>query len=80
MTESLRALERDGLVARKVYAEVPARVEYSLTTLGWTLTEPLVVLSEWGTDHLADVAGARRRYTVEQSSDHPSGAKRLAAA
>ena len=37
MTESLRALERDGLVAREIFAEVPVRVEYSLTPLGWTI-------------------------------------------
>jgi DNA-binding HxlR family transcriptional regulator len=47
MTESLRALERDGLVARKIFAEVPVRVEYSLTPLGWSITEPLIALSEW---------------------------------
>jgi DNA-binding HxlR family transcriptional regulator len=60
MTESLRALERDGLVVRKVHAEVPVRVEYSLSPLGWTLTEPLVALSDWGSAHGNDVAGARR--------------------
>jgi DNA-binding HxlR family transcriptional regulator len=59
MTESLRALERDGLVIRKVYAEVPVRVEYSLSELGWTLTEPLVALSDWGSAHGNDVADAR---------------------
>ena len=36
MTESLRVLERDGLVHREIFAEVPVRVEYSLTTLGWS--------------------------------------------
>ena len=35
MTDTLRALERDGLVARRIFAEVPVRVEYSLTPLGW---------------------------------------------
>jgi DNA-binding HxlR family transcriptional regulator len=59
MTESLRALERDGLVVRKAYAEVPVRVEYSLSMLGWTLTEPLVALSDWGSAHGNDVADAR---------------------
>ena len=59
MTDSLRALERDGLVARKIFPEVPARVEYSLTPLGWTLTEPLVALAEWGEAHTEDVARAQ---------------------
>jgi DNA-binding HxlR family transcriptional regulator len=59
MTESLRALERDGLVERTIYAEVPVRVEYSLTPLGWSMTEPLVALSDWGAAHTDEVAEAR---------------------
>src|SRR3954470_16871105 len=55
MTDTLRALERDGLVSRRIFAEVPVRVEYSLTPLGWTMTEPLVALSEWGEIHAKDV-------------------------
>lgn len=47
MTDALRALERDGLVERTSVDEVPARVEYSLTALGWTMTEPLIALSDW---------------------------------
>ena len=41
MTDSLRALERDGMVSRAVFAEVPVRLEYSLTPLGWSLSELL---------------------------------------
>jgi DNA-binding HxlR family transcriptional regulator len=52
MTDTLRALERDGLVSRKVFAEVPARVEYSLTPLGWTTTEPLMALAAWGDSYM----------------------------
>jgi DNA-binding HxlR family transcriptional regulator len=59
MTDSLRALERDGVVARRIFPEVPARVEYSLTPLGWTITEPLVALAEWGGAHANEVAQAR---------------------
>ena len=56
LTQTLRALERDGLVARRVVAEVPARVEYSLTPLGWSLTGPLMAMYEWSAEHLT-VAG-----------------------
>src|SRR4051794_3835808 len=62
MTDALRALERDGLVGRRVFAEVPVRVEYSLTPLGWTIAEPLMALSEWGEVHAPDVAEARTKY------------------
>jgi DNA-binding HxlR family transcriptional regulator len=62
LTDSLRGLERDGLVERTVYAEVPARVEYSLTPLGWSATELLMALAEWAADHWPDVEAARIRY------------------
>jgi DNA-binding HxlR family transcriptional regulator len=78
LTETLRALERDGLVVRQIYAEVPVRVEYSLTTLGWTVTEPLVALSEWSEAHAAEVSIARRHYRSgsgpEGASEQPSAA------
>ncbi len=59
MTECLRGLERDGLVTRRIYAQVPVRVEYNLTQLGWTTTEAIVALSDWAKDHSADVTRAR---------------------
>jgi DNA-binding HxlR family transcriptional regulator len=52
LTQTLRALERDGLIARRVYPEVPPRVEYSLTPLGWSLTGPLMAMYEWAAEHL----------------------------
>jgi DNA-binding HxlR family transcriptional regulator len=51
MIDTLRALARDGIVDREIFAEVPARVEYSLTALGWSLSEPLIALAEWGQAH-----------------------------
>jgi DNA-binding HxlR family transcriptional regulator len=68
MIDTLRALERDGLVTRKVFAEVPPRVEYSLTPLGWTLAEPLIALSEWGEQHGPRVTEARRQRAFGDSS------------
>ena len=62
LTDSLRGLERDGFVDRNVYAEVPVRVEYSLTALGWSATELLMALADWADEHLADVEQARLRY------------------
>src|SRR5215210_3301048 len=61
LTETLRSLERDGLVDRRVFAEVPPRVEYSLTRLGWTLTEPLMTMYEWAEAHIDEVRLARAR-------------------
>ena len=62
LTDSLRGLERDGFVDRTVYAEVPVRVEYSLTALGWSATELLIALADWADEHLTDVEQARLRY------------------
>jgi DNA-binding HxlR family transcriptional regulator len=76
LTDSLRSLERDGLVERHVYAEVPARVEYSLTALGWSATELLMVLADWADEHLGDVEEARSRYE-EASRPTPVASTRL---
>jgi DNA-binding HxlR family transcriptional regulator len=54
LTQTLRMLERRGLVARRAYAEVPPRVEYSLTPLGWSITGLLMSLYEWSAAHLHD--------------------------
>jgi DNA-binding HxlR family transcriptional regulator len=63
MTDTLRALERDGFVVRRIYAEVPLRVEYSLTPLGWAITQPLMTLAEWDGLHNEEVRQARVLYT-----------------
>lgn len=52
LTRQLRELEDDGIVSRKVYAEVPPKVEYSLTEFGWSLEELLRHLQQWGRDSL----------------------------
>ena len=53
LTQKLRELERDEIIRRKVYAEVPPRVEYSLTTYGRTLRPILELMSSWGNRHRA---------------------------
>src|ERR1700733_2000461 len=62
LTQTLRAVERDGLVLRTVYPAVPVRVEYALTPLGQTLREPLKALTEWSVRHVAEVIAAREEY------------------
>jgi DNA-binding HxlR family transcriptional regulator len=52
LTNQLRELEQDGLVARQVYAQVPPKVEYSLTPLGETMTPILRALKAWGDKNL----------------------------
>lgn len=51
LTDNLRALEEDGLVEREVFAEVPPRVEYSLSEVGKTLKPVLDAMKDWGTDY-----------------------------
>ena len=62
LTQTLRNLERDGIVTRKVYAEVPPRVEYTLTELGETLAEPLRVIRDWAEANIEAVTGAQLEY------------------
>jgi DNA-binding HxlR family transcriptional regulator len=59
LSETLKALERDGLVRRQVFAERPVRVEYSLTPLGRSLTGPLFAIWEWSNTHFEAVIAAR---------------------
>jgi DNA-binding HxlR family transcriptional regulator len=79
MTDTLRSLEHDGLVSREVFAEMPARVEYSLTPLGWAITEPLVALAEWGEVHGPEVQASRAR-ARKQELERPPAAIRPEAA
>lgn len=62
LTVTLRGMERDGLVTRTVYPEVPPRVEYALTRLGATLRQLVRGLVEWSGAHLTEVDTARAAY------------------
>lgn len=66
LTLTLRNLERDGLVTRKVHPEIPPRVEYGLTELGQTLTGPISALWDWASEHREAVAAARMVYDGAQ--------------
>jgi len=61
LTDTLRRLERDGLVQREVYAVVPPKTEYTLTELGASLIEPLSALCHWAETRLGEVQAARVR-------------------
>src|ERR1700716_3330376 len=59
LTQTLRSLERDGLVQRKVHPVIPPRVDYALTRLGRTLIEPLQGLCRWSEKHLPELQANR---------------------
>ena len=62
LTQTLRTLERDGLVTRTVTASVPVRVDYELTELGLTLLPVLAALKQWSEAHFPEIEDAREAY------------------
>ena len=62
LTQTLRGLERDGLITRTVHAEVPPRVDYALTPLGRSLLGLVSALETWAETHIDDVQAARAVY------------------
>ncbi|MEV0847816.1 helix-turn-helix domain-containing protein [Streptomyces sp. NPDC049954] len=66
LTRTVRHLERDGLVSRTAFPEVPPRVEYELTARGRTLIEPAVKLAEWAADHNADIERSQAEYDARE--------------
>ncbi|WP_225993605.1 winged helix-turn-helix transcriptional regulator [Actinomadura rudentiformis] len=62
LTQTLRGLERDGLLIRTVTPSVPVRVDYELTPLGLSLLDPIRHLKEWAEAHMAEVDKAREEY------------------
>jgi len=62
LTQTLRGLERDGLIRRTVYPEVPPHVEYDLTVMGRTLFEPITAVSRWAQEHISEVTVAQQVY------------------
>lgn len=61
LTSTLRSLVADGLIAREAFAEVPPRVEYSLTVLGQSLREPVAALRRWAELNVAMIEDSRCR-------------------
>ena len=64
LTETLRSMERDGLLTRTQAPGVPPRVDYALTDLGFTLTAPMDALRAWAQDHAAEVLASREGHDV----------------
>jgi DNA-binding HxlR family transcriptional regulator len=72
LTVTLRHLERDGLVERTIYPEVPPRVEYRLTPMGQSLHEVIKALVVWTEEHQQQISAARDAYDV-MASTKPAG-------
>lgn len=62
LTQTLRSLERDGLITRTIYPEVPPRVEYTLTPLGETLTQALAAIRHWAEANINEVVASQQEY------------------
>ncbi|MFC3027060.1 winged helix-turn-helix transcriptional regulator [Roseomonas sp. CGMCC 1.13459] len=62
LSQTLKGLERDGLVRRTAFPTVPVTVEYAITPLGATLAERLDLLRDWAERHIAEVQAAQTRY------------------
>jgi DNA-binding HxlR family transcriptional regulator len=73
LTQTLRTLERDGLITRTVYAQVPPRVDYELTGLGLSLLGPLSVLREWAESNVPSILDARDAYDDARVGALPEG-------
>lgn len=71
LTQTLRALERDGLVARTVYPTVPPRVEYALTEPGSDIARLTNAIAEWSYLHTAPILAARERFDAREASLEP---------
>lgn len=69
LTVTLKTLEADGLVSRKMYAQVPPKVEYTLTEIGTSLLPSLAQLTKWASEHMPAIKASREQYykTAEAS-------------
>ncbi len=68
LTVTLRGLERDGLVTRRLTPIIPPRVDYQLTELGRSLCEPVIALGAWAQRHAAAIESAQRRFDRQKEA------------
>lgn len=69
LTQTLRAMERDGLVTRTIHPVIPPRVDYELTALGHSLSAAFCGVWQWAEAHLEEVEGARSRFDAAKAPD-----------
>jgi len=79
LIQTLRKLERHGLVARHDYGEVPPRVDYELTKLGWSLSLPVEQLEHWVAKNMVEVVRAKERFDVKATAKTAKRGSREAA-
>ena len=70
LTETLRRLERDGILTRTAYPEIPPRVEYELTPLGRSLDQPIRAITTWAEQNMPRIARARNAYDQAALREH----------
>ncbi len=68
LSQTLKTMERDGLITRTVWPTTPVSVEYAITPLGQTLVETLESLQRWARDHIGEVVRAQERYDGQNRS------------
>ncbi|MFI6444054.1 winged helix-turn-helix transcriptional regulator [Kitasatospora sp. NPDC050543] len=69
LTQTLRTLEREGLLTRTVYPTIPPRVEYDLTDLGRNVAALLGQINDWSEAHLPEILAAREAYDVQAAQE-----------
>ncbi|WP_326581974.1 helix-turn-helix transcriptional regulator [Streptomyces sp. NBC_00487] len=69
LTHTLRGMERDGLVTRTVFAEVPPRVEYELTSLGHSLRPVMEPINTWAAEHVDEVLSLRKAHDARSADE-----------
>jgi DNA-binding HxlR family transcriptional regulator len=73
LTQTLRVLERDGLISRTVTAGVPVRVEYQLTPLGENLMPAVNAVKSWAEEHIGEIEASRAAYDRRTTGDEAGG-------
>lgn len=67
LSRTLKRLEQDGFIERKIYAEVPPKVEYKLSALGHSFLEPMQALIEWADSNHAQICQSRRQHRAQKN-------------